>query len=155
MGVVFFLTSDCCELCRRPHLVAAATNTGAVLLSFDASERPPVVALPAQVVTLEALLQQGEGKGGGGGGGAAAAAAAGEAKGAQGLTYVMASGGKLWSTALRMGSQRAEGAAERTVRCARGGGSGAASCSSRFKCRSSAVWWNVCSLAMPWNPAPL
>lgn len=35
-------------LCR-PHLVAAATNTGAVLLSFDTNERPPVVALPAQV----------------------------------------------------------------------------------------------------------
>lgn len=34
---------------RRPHLVAAATNTGAVLLSFDTNERPPVVALPAQV----------------------------------------------------------------------------------------------------------
>lgn len=35
-------------LCR-PHLVAAATNTGAVLLSFDSNEKPPVVALPAQV----------------------------------------------------------------------------------------------------------
>lgn len=29
--------------------MAAATNTGAVLLSFDTNERPPVVALPAQV----------------------------------------------------------------------------------------------------------
>ncbi|KAL4432170.1 hypothetical protein ABPG77_005932 [Micractinium sp. CCAP 211/92] len=96
----------------RPHLVAAATNTGAVLLSFDSNERPPVVALPAQVVTLEALLQQSNtpekdkrasdpGAAGG--------------KGAQGLTYVMASGGRLWSTALRLESQRAEGAAERTI----------------------------------------
>ena len=34
----------------------------------------------------------------------------------QGLTYVMATGGKLWSTALRMESQRTEGAAERSVR---------------------------------------
>ena len=38
-----------CFLPRRPNLVAAATNTGAVLLSFDTNERPPVVALPAQV----------------------------------------------------------------------------------------------------------
>lgn len=29
--------------------MAAATNSGAVLLSFDTNERPPVVALPAQV----------------------------------------------------------------------------------------------------------
>lgn len=28
--------------------MAAATNTGAVLMSFDTNERPPVVALPAQ-----------------------------------------------------------------------------------------------------------
>ncbi len=66
-----------------------------------------------QVVTLEALLQQSNtpekdkrasdpGAAGG--------------KGAQGLTYVMASGGRLWSTALRLESQRAEGAAERTIR---------------------------------------
>ena len=60
------------------------------------------------MVTLEALLQQGGGEGGG-------AEAGG--KGAQGLTYVMASSGKLWSTALRMDSRKAEGAAERTVRC--------------------------------------
>jgi hypothetical protein len=65
---------------------------------------------PLQVVTLEALLQQNNtpdkrvSDAGG--------------KGAQGLTYVTASGGKLWSTALRMESQRAEGAAERTVRWA-------------------------------------
>ena len=39
-------------LVHRPHLVAAATNTGAVLLSFDTNERPPVVALPAQVCLL-------------------------------------------------------------------------------------------------------
>lgn len=67
-----------------------------------------------QVVTLEALLQQNNSPdkearatdvGGAVGG-----------KGAQGLTYVMASGGKLWSTALRMESQRAEGVAERTIR---------------------------------------
>ena len=69
------------------------------------------------MVTLEALLQQNNtpekerratDPGGAGG------------KGAQGLTYVMASGGRLWSTALRLESQRAEGAAERTVRCGPG-----------------------------------
>jgi hypothetical protein len=96
--------------------VAASTNTGAVLLSFDTNERPPVVALPAQVVTLEALLQQGGGGGEGAPGGGAKPGGDGGAKGAQGLTYVMASGGRLWSTALRMESQRAQGAAERTVK---------------------------------------
>lgn len=45
-----------CFLPRRPHLVAAATNTGAVLLSFDTNERPPVVALPAQVGRAAAVL---------------------------------------------------------------------------------------------------
>ncbi|KAL4855688.1 hypothetical protein ACK3TF_003771 [Chlorella vulgaris] len=108
----------------RPHLVAAATNTGAVLMSFDTNERPPVVALPAQVVTLEALLQQSTGDAAGGDKAGAAAAAdgggGGGGKGALGLTYVMASGGKLWSTALRMESKRAEGGAERTVSLAAG-----------------------------------
>lgn len=69
------------------------------------------------MVTLEALLQQNSqaspdrasGTGDTGG------------KGAQGLTYVTASSGRLWSTAMRMGSQKADGAAERTVRCAVGG----------------------------------
>jgi hypothetical protein len=90
-------------------------------MSFDTNERPPVVALPAQVVTLEALLQQSTGDAAGGDKAGAAAAAdgggGGGGKGALGLTYVMASGGKLWSTALRMESKRAEGGAERTVRC--------------------------------------
>lgn len=72
-----------------------------------------------QVVTLEALLQQSNtpdkdrraSEPGAAGG-----------KGAQGLTYVMASGGRLWSTALRLESQRAEGASERTIRCGQGRG---------------------------------
>lgn len=96
----------------RPHLSAAATNTGVVLLSADASEKPAVVALPSQVVTLEALMQkaanakvEGQGQGQAGGGG----------RGAQGFTYVMAVGGKLWSTALRLESRSKEGASERTV----------------------------------------
>ena len=36
----------------------------------------------------------------------------------QGLTYVLASSGRLWSTALRMDSSKAEGAAKSVVRCA-------------------------------------
>lgn len=36
----------------------------------------------------------------------------------QGLTYVSASSGRLWSTALRMDSSKAEGAAKSVVRCA-------------------------------------
>lgn len=104
----------------RPHLLAASTNTAAVLLAFDVHERPSVVALPAQVVTLEALMTQqgaaaaaaasGDKAGGGGGEGAPGS------KGAQGLTYVTAAGGRLWSSALRLEAQRAEGAAERSVR---------------------------------------
>lgn len=62
--------------------MALATNTGAVLLGFEAHQRPPVVALPPQVVTLEGLLHSTERKEQ-----AAAAAAAGGApnggKGAQ------------------------------------------------------------------------
>ena len=42
--------------------MAVATNTCAVLLSFDAHQRPPVVALPPQVVTLEGLLHTTERK---------------------------------------------------------------------------------------------
>ena len=36
--------------------MALACNTAAVVVSLDASVRPAVVALPAQVITLEALL---------------------------------------------------------------------------------------------------
>ena len=36
--------------------MALACNTAAVIVSLDTSVRPAVVALPAQVVTLEALL---------------------------------------------------------------------------------------------------
>ena len=48
----------------RPHLMCASTNTGAVLLSFDTNEKPAVVALPAQVVTLKELLQDNAPEGG-------------------------------------------------------------------------------------------
>ena len=100
----------------RPHLVAAATNTGVVLLSADFGERPAVVALPAQVMTLEALMhaseakegqedQKGVGKSGEKAGSSNAAPSVPSGKGAQGLTYVMAAQGKLWSTALRMESK--------------------------------------------------
>ena len=75
-----------------------------------------------QVVTLEALLKQGSEEAPGGGAGGAGGAGS---RGAQGLTYVTASGGRLWSSALRMDSQRAEGASERTVRCAGGASRGA------------------------------
>ena len=44
--------------------MCASTNTGAVLLSFDTSEKPAVVALPAQVVTLKELLQANNDEGG-------------------------------------------------------------------------------------------
>eukprot|EP00887_Chlorella_sp_A99_P005680 scaffold1.g5680.t1 len=97
----------------RPHLLAVATNTGAVLMAFNTLERPAVVALPAQVVTLEALMA-GAAADKGGAGGKEGRPEGG--RGAQGLTYVMAAGGRLWSTALRLESQRAEGAAERSVR---------------------------------------
>lgn len=97
----------------RPHLMAAATNTGAVLLSGDPLERPAMVALPAQVLTLEALMHATGGKEEEGGAegspgakeGQKEKAAAVRSKGAQGLTYVMASAGKLWSTAYRMESR--------------------------------------------------
>ena len=79
----------------------------------------PRLLLPSQVVTLEALLQQNNDAPDKRGGGGEAQGGASGGKGAQGLTYVMASGGRLWSTALRMESQRAEGAAERTVRWVR------------------------------------
>jgi hypothetical protein len=91
----------------RPHLMAAATNTGVVLLTADPGEMPAVVALPAQVMTLEALMHASEAKeeqaAAAAASGAASAAPAG--KGALGLTYVMATQGKLWSTALRMESR--------------------------------------------------
>lgn len=85
----------------RPHLMAAATNTG---------ELPAVVALPAQVMTLEALMHASEAKeeqaaAAAAAGGAVGSSAAPAGKGALGLTYVMATQGKLWSTALRMESR--------------------------------------------------
>jgi hypothetical protein len=87
--------------------MAAATNTGVVLLTADPGEMPAVVALPAQVMTLEALMHASEAKeeqaAAAAASGAASAAPAG--KGALGLTYVMATQGKLWSTALRMESR--------------------------------------------------
>lgn len=97
--------------------MAAATNTGVVLLSADPGERPAVVALPAQVMTLEALMHASEAKESQEGkekekeGAAPPKESAGGTapvpggKGAQGLTYVMATQGKLWSTALRMESR--------------------------------------------------
>lgn len=101
----------------RPHLMAAATNTGVVLLTADPKEQPAVVALPAQVMTLEALMQASEAKEeqAAAASGAAASTAAPAGKGALGLTYVMATQGKLWSTALRMESRAKTGATERTV----------------------------------------
>jgi hypothetical protein len=94
----------------RPHLMAAATNTGVVLLTADPGELPAVVALPAQVMTLEALMHASEAKeeqaaAGSGNGAAGGSGAAPAGKGALGLTYVMATQGKLWSTALRMESR--------------------------------------------------
>lgn len=52
----------------------------------------------------------------GGTGTSASVAAPSSSKGAQGLTYVMAAAGRLWSTALRLEATRAEGTAERNVR---------------------------------------
>jgi len=98
----------------RPHLIAVASNTGVVLLTADPNERPAMVALPAQVLTLEALMQSAGGKEGedggneqqgGRGAGAGASSGASGSKGAQGLTYVIASEGKLWSSAYRMESK--------------------------------------------------
>ena len=93
--------------------MAAATNTGVVLLTADPNERPAVIVLPAQIMTLEALMHASEAKEQ-----EAAAAVDGKkstttaapppppaSKGAQGFTYVMATQGKLWSTALRMESK--------------------------------------------------
>jgi hypothetical protein len=104
---------------RRPHLIAAATNTGVVLLTADTNERPAVVALPSQVVTLEALLASAPADAApappaGAAAAPASAAPAPAPKGALGFTYVTATGGALWSTAVRMESQ------------ARGGGGGEA-----------------------------
>lgn len=65
------------------------------------------------MVTLEALLQQNNAATEDRRGSEAAAGA----KGALGLTYVTATAGRLWSSALRMDSQKVESAAERTVRC--------------------------------------
>ena len=80
-----------------------------VLLTGDPGERPAIVALPAQVLTLEALMHAAGDKteeGGKEGESAAAPAAPPPgSKGAQGLTYVMATGGKLYSTAYRMESR--------------------------------------------------
>jgi hypothetical protein len=92
----------------RPYLMVAATNTGVVLLTADPGELPAVVALPAQVMTLEALMHASEAKeeqAAAVGGAAAAGASVPAGKGALGLTYVMATQGKLWSTALRMESR--------------------------------------------------
>lgn len=98
--------------------MALATNTGVVLMSADARERPPVVALPAQVLTLEALMAQSQDQ-------------QNEdvphdhapkdeptsashqkssekdpaVRSAAGLTYVVASNGKLCSTAYRLESR--------------------------------------------------
>lgn len=114
MGLEFVLKGKIIIVCR-PHLTALATNTGVVLITADPSEHPPVVALPAQVLTLEALMAQSasqedveqnkptdDGQ-----------EHSSKQKGikepttrsAAGLTYVVASHGKLWSTAYRLESR--------------------------------------------------
>lgn len=104
----------------RPHLMAASINTGLLLLTANARENPAVVALPSQVVTLEALVgaanvdesspekKEEEKK--------KAPPPPPPSRGAAGFSYVVAIGGKLWSTAIRMESrQKEDGSPGRTV----------------------------------------
>ena len=118
----------------RPDIIAAATNTGAVLMQFDPLEKPAVVALPAAVLTLDALLAQsnpndqetGHGRDAGPSSVVAenvnieslpkAANPKEIGKGAAGPTFVSAINGKLWSTALKLQSIRTAPGTERPVR---------------------------------------
>lgn len=96
----------------RPDMVAAATNTGVVLLQFDPLERPAVTALPSAVITLEALMakesaeQQEQMQAGDGGGNKKQQPTQPPPRGAPGPTFVTAIGGRLWSTAMRLESKK-------------------------------------------------
>lgn len=140
----------CAWLLRSWCLPPSTTNPS------KPSGQPCVPLWAAQVVTLEALLKQGSEDPKAGDAGAAAAGSS-ASRAAQGLTYVTAAGGRLWSAALRMDSQRAEGASERTIRCAgragllglRLGSVSLLGCSlQRAACRTDALsCWPACAAA--------
>jgi WD40 repeat protein len=95
----------------RPDMVAAATNTGVVLLQFDPLERPAVTALPSAVITLEALMakesaEQQQQMQAGGNNNKKQQPTQPPPRGAPGPTFVTAIGGRLWSTAMRLESKR-------------------------------------------------
>ncbi|KAL6767394.1 hypothetical protein ACKKBF_B35090 [Auxenochlorella protothecoides x Auxenochlorella symbiontica] len=95
----------------RPHLLAVATNTGLALLGFSGSGPPAVLALPHQVLTLDAIASMPE----------AAPNAPSAVRAAQGFTCLAAAGQSLWTSSLRLETTAGPpGSSEKSVRLDQG-----------------------------------